>query len=509
MQLRKPLAIVATVTAALLIVGCTGPGSDDSDKSDKTLTIALSTDVQSFDPNMLGDITSLNVMRNIAETLVQVGDGGTLEPLLAESWEAIDDVTWEFHLREGITFHNGEPFDAEAAKFTLDRLNNPELDNARPTRWAKFASFDAVDQYTLRVVTSEPQALTPALLSYVPIVAPAAAEASPEKLASTPIGTGPFVLESWTRDDRMVLTANEDYWQGAPEIDKVVIRPIPETSTRIAELRTGAVDYATNITPALASEIDKADGLSTVAIPGARFVYIGINTEANPALLDPRVRQALNYAVDKQGIITSLFNGNGEIMSQPAHSMHFGFSDDQTPYPYDPQRARDLLSEAGVENLSLNFDSPNGRYLLDAEVAQIVANQLEDVGITVNLTPREWGNFNELNLSRKLGDIFLLGWGNVPGLDADQIYGPLLRTGSSSSYFSNPEMDELVAEASRLTDPQERLDLFAQAAAIAHDQAPWIYLYAQTDIYGISDRVEGLVPGADESLPLYSARIAD
>lgn len=512
----RPVA-AAVAAAALAVTACAAEDTDGdpvategTDLSDEpSLHVGLGTDVQSFDPNLLADMVSYHVLRNVAEPLLTFEDG-ELQPRLATSYELVDETTWEFELVEGATFHNGEPFDAEAVVYAVERITDPDLENARRSRWENITGAEAVDASTVRVTTQEPQGLLPALMSYLPIIAPEAArDGGDAHIGTTPIGTGPFVFEEWARDERIVLSRNDDYWGEPAGVEEVVFRPIPEDSTRVAELQTGGIDIAVNVPPALVGEIESSSDVGIEQVPSSRFVYLGLNIEENETLADPDVRRALNHAVDVEGIIDGLFDGEGEIMSHPTTSQHFGFGPDISPYEYDPELAEQMLADAGASDLTLTFNAPRGRYLLDSEVAQLVAGQLEQVGVTVDLEILEWGTFSDLTASRDLGDMWLLGWGNVPGLDADQVYGPLLVTGAVNSYISDARLDDLVATASRETEPQEREATYRDAAQLMHDEAPWIYLYGQTDLYGIGAHVSGFVPGPDESLDVSRVVLGD
>ncbi len=470
-----------------------------------TVTVAQGTDAVTLDPNMMTDIPSRAILNNITDTLIALDEQGRMAPRLAESWKAVNPTTWEFTLRSGVKFHNGEDFNAEVVKYTLERLVDPKEKNARRSRWEDFDHVEVVNPTVARLITKRPNALVPSLLTYAAMLAPKySREKGADYIARNPVGTGPFRFVKWVKDEAITLEANESYWRGAPKVKTIIFHAIPEDSTRVAELQTGAADIINNVPPAQVKAVEANPKLQVLTVPSSRFVYVGLNAEKNPILAKKAVRQALNYAVDIDSIIKNVLEGNGRRMSHPTHDLHFGYASDIKPYPYDPEKAKQLLQQAGAENLSLTFDSPNGRYLLDKEVAQALVGQLAKVGVKVNLQVREWGDYsNMVNQTRTVGDMWLLGWGNVPGLDGDQVYTQLLRTGVAQSYYSNPQLDDLMDKAHVETDTAKRQDLYHQAAVLSHDEAPWIYLYAQTDLYGASSRITGWKPSPDESLYMY------
>jgi peptide/nickel transport system substrate-binding protein len=323
-----------------------------------------------------------------------------------------------------------------------------------------------------------------------------------EHFSEHPVGTGPFTFDSWAKDDVIVLRANEDYWKGSPAVEKVEFRVIPENQSRIAALQTGQVDIIVNVPPDQAEVLKEAEGTDVATVPSSRVIYIGINTLQEGPLTDPRVRRALNYAVDKQGIIDNILQGNGVRLASPITESHFGHNPDLTPFAHDPERAKELLAEAGwADGFELVFDAPSGRYLQDKEIAQAVAGQLQEVGLEVDLNVLEWGVYIEKVLAHKLEGIWLLGWGNST-FDADGTLFTQFHGESRHSYYNNPEFDALIEEARAVMDQEQRRTLYHDALEIVNEEAPWIFMHQQLDSYGVSDRVDWQ-PRADELIWLF------
>jgi peptide/nickel transport system substrate-binding protein len=320
--------------------------------------------------------------------------------------------------------------------------------------------------------------------------------------ATAPVGTGPYRLREWLKDEKIVLEANPEYFQGAPKIDEVIFRPIPETATRIAELKTGAVDVIVNVPPHQVESIAAMKELSVRTAPSSRIIFIVLTTTDGGPLSDKRVRQALNYAVDKGAIIEALLGGYGKALASPLPSNAFGHDPDLKPYRYDPKKARQLLAEAGYpKGFEITFEAPSGRYLMDKDVAQAVNGFLQDVGIKTKFNVSEWGVFVGKLYQHAGAPMMLLGLGGNT-FDADAYLYTQLRSGELSSYYSNPKMDELLDHARVETNPDKRQKLYFEAQRLALDEAAVIPLYQQVDIFAARQRVIW-EPRSDEQILVY------
>lgn len=477
----------------------------------ETLTIASGTDIENTNIHIVTSSPSFSVLEHIYETLFAMSPEGELEPMLAESIESVDDTTYVVQLREGISFTDGTPFNADAVKANIDWVLDP--DNGAPFAFllavgGEPAEVEVVDEYTVQISTSIPFAPLPAHLSHgaMAMISPAALEQGEEFLASNAIGTGPYVLAAWDRAERVVLERNPDYWGDAPAIETVVFAVVPEAGARIVEVEAGTVDVAVRVPPADIPRLEANPDVTVEITPGLRTIYIFFNV-TEPPFDDVRVRQAVNYAVDKDAIAASLFDGAALVSQAPFAPNIFGYST-QEPYSRDVDRARELLDEAGIEEgASLVLYHPTERYPQDALVADAVRSQLAEVGLNVELRTLEWTQYVP-HVRREAPDndiqFAMLGWG-TPTMDADYALFALFHSsehppGFNGAFYDNPEVDALLDEARSTLDVEARAAAYDEAISIIWEDAPWLFLYSEVQVTAIRNNVEGFIVHPDESL---------
>jgi len=502
---NKIIGLSLLLIASLALTGCrpAGPaGPNDS------IVIAQGVDATTLDPHLHNETTSANITRQIFDGLLRRGPDMQLEPELALSVEPISDLTWEIKLRPGISFHNGEVFDAASVKFSIERILDPATQSPQISNLSFVDRVEIVDPLTVRLTTKQPYPLVRERL-VLPMVPPEyLREHGTEYFAAHPVGTGPYKFVSWTKDESVVLTANADYWRGRPAIRQVTFRPIPENTARVAELQTGAIDLITNIPPHLAGSLAADAGIQISETPSNRLIFIQLVTDRGGPLADPRVRQALNYAVDVQAIIDNVLGGYGRRSTQPLTPQDFGYNPVLTGYSYDPDKARQLLAEAGYpDGFAFSLDTPSGRYALDKEVAEAVAGYLEAVGIRVQLNVNEWGIHTKKILERQMEGGYLIGWGGSL-FDADATLYPNFRSGGRICFYQNPTVDRLLDQARTTLSPADRVALYHQAAELITSDAPLLLLYQPTDIYGADPRLVWQ-PRPDEFLSVFDMQYAD
>ncbi len=470
---RRIAALTLLLLAALLLAGCSSPAPAQPD----SLVIAQGVDATTLDPHMHAETTTGNVCNQIFDRLLTRNQDMELQPDLALSVTPVSDLVWEVILRPGVTFHNGEVFDAESVKFSIERILDPANHSPQIANLSVIERVDIVDPYTVRITTKQPYPILPGRL-VLPMVPPQyIAENGNEHFAQNPVGTGPYRFVSWTRDEAVVLAANPEYWQGE--------RLIPENATRLAELQSGAVDLIVNVPPHQAATLDAGANTRAARTPSGRIIIVQLVTDRGP-LADPRVRRALNHAVDVPGIIGSILEGNGRRLTQPLTSLDFGFDPALPGYTYDPAKAKALLAEAGYpDGLEITFDSPAGRYAMDKEVAEAVVGQLEAAGIRAKLQINEWGIHVQKILEKKMTGAFLIGWGTTL-FDGDATLYPLFRTGQRNSFYSDPAVDALLDEARSILDADRREMLYQTAAAKLTADGAILFLYQPEDIYGVN-----------------------
>jgi peptide/nickel transport system substrate-binding protein len=519
---RKLQYVLLTAILSALVLGaaaCAGapvaPAQEkaqEAEKTEKVLTVATGVDVTTIDPQAQAARWDAIVASNIADGLLARDAEMNIVPALAESWDVSEDGrTLTFHLRKNVKFHNGEPFNAEAVKFSVDRLMNPDYQSqAKGPFVDTLKEVSVIDDYTVSFVFENPNAvILPYLVStagYLLIVPPKyISEVGEEGFIKKPIGTGPYKFVEWRKDDRLILEANPDYWKGKPEVDRVIFRVIPEAATRVAALISGEVDIVGGLSPDDQAEIDSSDIARTERVPSTRRIYIGFQS-TRPPYDDVRVRKAINMAVDVDAIVENILGGNAYRMTSPVISFEFGANKDLKPYPYDPEQAKELLKEAGYpEGFSATLDTPFGRYIKDKEVAEAVAGYLREVGIDTKVEVKEWATYISEMQDRKLDDMFLLGWGAGGLMDADLALQPFFSTTSARPYsvqYVNPEVDALIIEARSEMDRERRAELYKEALKILHDEAVWLFLYNQADLYGVSNNI-AWQPRSDEAIWAY------
>ncbi len=466
--------------------------------------IAQGVDPSTLDPMNHQETPVSNVAVNIFDTLLERDQELNIVPLLAESYRIAGPTVWEFKLRRGIKFHNGEPFDAEAVKFSLERLVDPNLKMRGASPFAPLSRVEVVDAYTVRIHTKAPWPILDTLM------ATGQAAMLPPKyyrekemayLSRNPVGSGPFKFVRWMKDEQIELTANEQYWRGAPKIKTLVFRPIPDDAVRVAALQNGEIDIAVNIPPHLAAIIANHPRLFLSTAPSVRTIQLMYYTHqfdkqhkvVGPypgPVADRRVRLAMNYAVDVDEIIKNVLDGKGMRIAMPLTSKHFGFDPALKSIKHDLAKAKQLLTEAGFPNgVDIVLNSPQGRYVRDKEVAEALAGQLTKAGIRTQLKTHEWVNYlNNMVYAHNAGPVWLIGWGTTT-YDAETVYVPLFRSGKILSNYFNADFDGMVDAAQTVMDPKRRLELYHRLNRLWVEDAAAMPLYQQLDLYGATKRM--------------------
>lgn len=505
----------ATDEATAAATAADDAASPDGGGAGGEIVIALATQPTAIDPINAPSVVESNVAWQMFDALVWINDAGELEPALAESWTVSDDGTvYTFTLRQGVTFHNGEAFDAETVRFTWEVGKNPE--NAYFDSFELASDVRVVDDYTVEIEAPEPNSL---FLVQVgagwPMFPPEYyTEVGLQGFATAPVGTGPFQLAEWDQGDRIVLERFDDYWrEGYPLLDRVVFRPITESSTRAAAIRTGDVDIVNRLSPTDAISLEGAEGVTLVEYANNRVYYIAFNNLTSGVGLpteDVRVRQAMNYAVDKEGIIAALFEGKGNPSSALLTEGDVGYDSSIDAYPYDPEMARSLLADAGyADGFTIGMACPSDAYTNFTEVCEAVAAQLGEIGIQAELELMESGSFWDLQAEKQLPPLFGDSWSaNSNEASAyDRLFGALGGADASYSAWSDPELDDLLGQVTTTLDDAARADVFGQIHRELHDDPPFIYLYEPVTIEATTDRVVDYAPRNAEDFWLWSTSV--
>ena len=486
---RRWTSMVSATLVALTILAAARADAQDRSRT-KEVVVGLGAEPRTMLAVTIVDWTTNNMLEHIYDRLLD-RDAKTFKPkpMLATEWKIVNDTTWEFKLRRGVKFHNGEPFTA--------------------AYWGLVKDVQVVDDYTVRFVTKQPwpnlvdsASLTNSLI----MPAKALKELGPAKLADKPIGTGPFKFVEWRRDERLVLERNPDYWQGPADVSRVTFRFIPEFSARMAALLSGEIDIMKDVPPHAVEAVEKSGRARLRATVSSRINYLAlVNLKPGP-MQDVRVRRAMNHAVDVEELIKQVLKGRATRMCGPLAPPNVDYSPVEC-YKHDPARAQALFKEAGVDpkTLNLTLDTPSGRYPLDKDVSLAIGAQLQRLGIKTNVIVNEWGTHLDKIKNRNTGDMFFLGWG--PALHGQGTMQPLfLADQTYSSYGNNKTVDEKIARAQTLLDPKARAEAYAELQRLVHDEAPWVFLWQQHDLYGLAQSVEW-TPRADEKVWMYDAKI--
>ena len=471
-------------------------------KEKTTFRIAVGIDPDTLDPVATTTTTVGNMVDYVVETLVRIDKEGKLQPLLATSWEVSDDgLTVTFHLRKGVKFHDGTPFNAKAVKFNIDRMLDPNVRVPIRAPYTPIKSVEVVDDYTVRLHLKEPSAPLVNAFSWTTagMISPASINKFGNSYKSVvhPVGTGPYVFKERVKGEHITVEKFADYWGKKPYYDVVEFRIVPEAATRESLLLAGQVDLIILPPAADIPALQQNSDVKVLLAPSDRTIFVAINN-LDPVLKDKRVRQALNYAVDKKAIIDKVLFGAADPMDAPMAPSLFGYCK-IGEYPYDPDKAKALLKEAGHEKLELKFIAPTGRYVQDFQAAQAISGYLEEVGVHAPVSTMDWPSYVATIVKppkENTTQLHYLGWAPAY-LDAAQQMLQFLSTyappnGLETSFYKNEKVDDLILKAAKETDPKKRQQLYCDASKIVWDDAPWIFLWVQRFPIVYSAKVTGV-----------------
>lgn len=510
--MKKSLRFVFIVwlIGLLIISGCSSNTSTsnkeeetkgDIAKEKTTLVLAQSADITTLDPQNSLSTNGDRVFRNMFSRLFHRDEKMEIQPELVESYENVDDVTWKFKLKLGVKFHNGDPLTAEDVKFSLDRVMNDQSLKEYPY-FTQLSEVKVIDELNFEIITDGPM---PTLL---PLLAKSGADVLPKKyidqvgleeFQKKPVGSGPYKLVEWKRDDRVVLEAYDDYFDGAPKWKEVIVRAIPESSTRVGELLTGGVDIATDIPPNEWDRVNNEKGVSLVTGDTTRVMLLVVRTTDGFATADPKVREAIDLAINEKAIVDSVLKGTGVPVRSRVPKGVIGSNPDlYNSYVYDLDKAKKLLAEAGYKDkLEITLTAPKGRYPLDGEVAQLIASMLGEAGIKVNLKLLESSAFLDEYNSKSNKELLMIGLADGL-LDASYslVHYTKERAAGQTDYY-NEEVEQLYHDAGRNMDSKERVKQYQKIQKIVAEERPHIFLFQQNSNYGVSDSVN-FKPRLDE-----------
>ncbi|MGH7556523.1 MAG: ABC transporter substrate-binding protein [Gemmatimonadota bacterium] len=520
-SLLAPLAIALGLT----FVACGGAGGPRAETDRNVLHLYLESDPASLDPIQAVDVYRGRLIVYLFDGLVQYRDE-RLQPNLAERWEVSEDgEIYTFFLRDDVTFHNGRRLTAEDVRYSFERALRPA--SRSPLTWVfdfidgasemaegeadRLRGLEVLDPRTVRITLRQPYAPFLSLMAMpaAHIVPREEIERKGEGFSEAPVGTGPWVFESWAHDDVIRLTANHRYHGGEPKADGMEIRIIPETTTVIAEFESGNLDWADlNEFPKpeyhrFAANSDWQPFIHTR--PALVTYYLALNN-AKEKFTDTRVRQALNYAVDVAAIAEAIYPGETILSHGPIPPGLPGYREDGEPYGYDPDRARELLADAGADGLT--FDVFFRSLALNQRFLEAVQANLASVGVTMNLQQRDWTAVRQAMQQGEL-DAYLANWyADYP--DAENFLYPLFYSemagaGGNAAFYSSAVVDSLILQARRTLDDEERIAMYARADSLIQADAPWIFTVHPVD----ADIVQPWIDGYEIPMVFYANKWLD
>ena len=510
----------------IIVLGLIFFGSKQIVSAEEALIVGRSSEPRSLDPYYHNETPTNSFNRNVHDGLVAFDSELNVVSALASKWENPDNLTWIFHLRKGVNFHNGDPFTAEDIRFSIERCKNWEKSGFKATV-SQVENVEVIDPYTVKITTKKPFGILARKLAQVMILSKKFVESHGDDYLTThENGTGPYVVKEWIKGDHLTLVANEKYWQGAPKIKKVIVRPLTNDPTRTAAILSGEVHIIDDLAVRDVARIKANQKVSLVSRPGLRLIYLQMDqdrvnspkvespTGKNP-LMDVRVRKAIYLGIDEEAIVKYVMNSFAFAASQFYPSAVFGYDKTIERPAYSPKKAKKLLTEAGYPNgFTITLDSPNDRYVNDEKIAQAVAASLAKIGIKVKVNAIPKATFFPMS-DRRETSFFLIGWACGDG-DASAFLDGIAHTHDKAKgygrynrgRYSNTKVDRLVEAASATVNTEERFKAMieAQRIALLEDQA-FIPLHFQVDLYAKSDKIKWK-PRADHYFYYYDFAFA-
>lgn len=520
-KLKKLSSIIALLVAASFVLSSCGKSASPASSPDKaaapsanagekaapsssqtpaaakrnTLTVATTGDARVIDPHACGDSMSSNALYPVFETLIRHDATGELVPMLATEWKQLDSKSFEFKLRQGVKFHNGEEMKASDVVFSFQRATSEKgvqvqyIMNAIDPE-----GCEAIDDYTVVIRTKED---FPAFLSYFPYIGCVimSEKAYQDPAAEThPVGTGPWEFVSWEKGDKLTYKRFDEYWGEKPDFENLVIKAIPEHSSRLIELETGACDIAIGLTVNERGKVEDNPNLELKTAPTTVYTAMYMNTVKYP-FTEEKFRQAIDYAINEEGIVQAIHRGAANYTPGPVVPTQKYFNDSEPHCRFDPEKAKQLLAESGVDLSGKTFVISTNENQTRIDICTIIQNQLKenlgmDVKINVMETASYW-SFVETNEK----ELFMTGWGTVGLPDPDNnIYGPLHSSqipANNTTGFTTPELDALLQKSRTLEDGPEREKIVKEIQQIVRDATPYVTFDNSNNNIGVQKYVKG------------------
>ncbi|MEH7343105.1 glutathione ABC transporter substrate-binding protein [Bacillus sp. JJ1532] len=474
------------------------PKTEEPAAGGKDFVYVTGSDAPTLDPHGVNDTASNTATTQLYERLTDYAPDGSVVPLLATEYKAVDDTTWEFKLREGVKFHDGTDFNAEAVKMSFERIIDPEFASPKAVILNVITEVKVIDDHTIQIITEKPFAPLPAHLAHNAgsIIAPSALQEEKDggkKVDENPIGTGPFKFDSWNRGAEIKFVKNDEYWGEKPSIETVAIKVVPEQATRVAMIETGEAHLmlvgASDVT-----RVEAMDGIEIDRVRGTRMDYVSFNLNKAP-YDNIKVRQAIAMAINKDDVVNGILDGQGVPAVGPLAPTVVGNYQDLKPLPYDVEAAKELLAEAGFADGFKTTIFVNEGSKERADIAELVQAQLAEINIEVDIQVIEWGTFLEKTAAGE-HELFVLGWTTVTG-DADYGLYALFHSANhgsvgNRSFYTNAKVDELLDKGRTSTNQDDRNEAYKEVSEILVEEAPMVYLHHPDFVHATNGVESGL-----------------
>jgi peptide/nickel transport system substrate-binding protein len=490
-QSAKAAVIAAAILASPNLASAAPPAQ---------LTVALTGDFPGLDPSKDTSPLGFNYRLNVFDALTELQRDGEMNPRLAESWSSSDDLTqWTFKLRKGVKFHDGSPFTADDVVFTITRVLN---DSKTPLRtFVKLVkTVEKVDDHTVKFTLIQPYSIFYRQISYVNIMSKAYWEkVGDEGYAKKPVGTGPYKFVEWVKDDRMVLEANEGYWRGAPAIKKAILRPIPSEPSRVSALLSGEIDLVPSLPPSLLPQVKAAPNLNAGIAPSFRTIFIAFTNK--PPFDKPKIREAIDVAIDRKSITEKLLRGLGEPAGSMVPPMDIGFDPSLKPVAYDPERAKALVKEAGYKGEVISIQYPSNNIVMANEVVQAIAGYMTAAGLKVEIRPLEFTAFFPLWLQSRIDSMYFFAFGSSQ-YHGETVLTTMYEKGANAQWDVDMEIDRLLKAQRAEKDPAKQKQMLSQAFRLSNEDRYHLPIYHEMQAFGVKKTID-YKPWPDGFVRLY------
>ncbi|MHB1103891.1 MAG: ABC transporter substrate-binding protein [Devosia sp.] len=490
MSLKSFLAIAIVGLAAVAATAEAVVAKDE-------LVVNLVNEPASLDPHLQWNPDSYYVYRNIFDNIVTRDDAGEIVPEVAESWKQLSDTELELTIRDGITFHDGEPLTADDVVYSVKRITDPAFASPQLGQFNKISDAIRTGANTVTLVTDGPYPTLLAQLVKLSVVpAHVVEKVGKDAFNAAPIGSGPYMFEKWDRGVGVQLTRNDNYWGTKGVFQTAVFRAVPDAATRVANLQAGTADLVVSLDSDIAQQLDNAAAAKVLSVPTERIGFLNVNSQT-PPLNNPDVRRAVALAIDRQGIVDGILAGGERVLNQMATPSHFGYVEGAEAIPYDPETAKELVTAAGVKDTIVFATAP----VFDQRIVQAIQQMLIEVGFNVEISMTDMANY--LKTSQQPGQenrpmLSFGGW-SCACQDVDGVEFPLMHSSSNWARVNDPELDALLEAGRSTLDKEKRMEAYMAVQEIVSANTYLIPLFQAAAIYGAAKGLEWQ-PTANESL---------